>query len=84
MPAIFAMAYDSLVGSSAPVSSSDSAIGWAESARIDAGASQVEQLLRAVEMRRVDHGRVNQHVVVDELGGARGVGEDAADGAGAR
>ncbi len=33
-------------------------------------------------MRRVDHRRVDHHVVVDELGGARAVGENAPDGSG--
>ena len=51
-------------------------------ARIDAGAAEVQQLLHAVQVRRVHHGRVDHHVVVDELGRPRGVGQDAADGAG--
>ena len=34
------------------------------------------------QMRRVHHRRVNHHVVVDELGRPRRVGEDAADGPG--
>ena len=36
----------------------------------------------AVLVRRVDHGRVDQHVVVDELGRTGRVREDAADRAG--
>ena len=51
-------------------------------ARVDARAAEVEQLLHAVHVRRVHHGRVNHHVVVDELGRARRVRHDPADRAG--
>jgi len=50
-------------------------------AGVDAGGTQVEQLFSAEEVGGVDHGGVDHHVVVDELGRPSGVGHDAADGA---
>ena len=82
MPAILATAYASLVGSSGPVSRYSSLIGCGQLARVDARAAEIEQLLHAVHVGRVHHGRVDQHVVVDELGRARRVRHDAADRAG--
>ena len=46
-------------------------------AGVDAGAAEVEQPLHREEVGGVHHGGVDHHVVVDELGGPRGVGEDA-------
>jgi hypothetical protein len=51
-------------------------------AGVDAGAAEVQELRDPLAVRRVHHGRVDHHVVVDELGGPGGVGHDAADGAG--
>ena len=79
MPAILAIAYHSLVGSSGPVSSCSSVIGCVGIAGIDARRTQVQQLRRVELVSRVHHGAVDHHVVVDELRRSRAVGHDSAD-----
>src|SRR5207248_10900014 len=48
-------------------------------ARVDAGGAEEEQLRDAGAARRLDDVRLDRQIVVDELGGPRVVGEDAAD-----
>ena len=50
------------------------ALAW-----INARAAQIQKSPHVKQMRRVHHRGVNHHVVVQELGGARGVGQDATD-----
>ena len=51
-------------------------------ARVNARASEIQELLGAKQMRRMHHCGVDHHVVVDELGGSCRVGENTAHGAG--
>ena len=49
---------------------------------VDAGGPQVEELFNVIKVGGVDHGGMNHHVVVDELGRPGGVGPDPAHGPG--
>ena len=79
MPAILAMAYHSLVGSSGPVSSASSRIGCGASLRIDAARAQEQQALDAGAVRGLDDVGLDHQVVVEEVGRIGVVGQDAAD-----
>ena len=69
MPAILAMAYHSLVGSSGPVSSASSRIGCGRQLGIDAGRAEEQQLLDAGAVGGMDDVRLDHQVVVEEIGG---------------
>ena len=79
MPAILAIAYHSLVGSSGPVSSASSVDRLRRELGIDAGRAEEQQPVDARAVRRLDHVRFDHQVVVEKLGGMRVVGENAAD-----
>ena len=79
MPAILAMAYHSLVGSSGPVSSDVLAHRLRRQLGIDAGRAEKQQLLDAVESAAWITLAAIDEIVVDEIGGQRVVGDDAAD-----
>ncbi len=70
------------MGSSGPASSWSSVIGWGDVAGVDAAGPEVEQLADPVLVAGVHDRAVDQHVVVEELGRAGGVGQDPAHGPG--
>ena len=83
MPAILAIAYGSLVGSSGAAEQVLLADRLRAVARIDARAARGRATAcTSVHPARLDDRGVNHQVVVDELRRARAVGEDAADRAG--
>ena len=67
MPAILAIAYHSLVGSSVPVSNASSRIGWGCELRIDARRAEEQQLGDIAAVRRLDDVRLDHEVVVQEV-----------------
>src|SRR5262249_43417927 len=50
--------------------------------RVDARAAEIQQSLDVVQVRRVDDGRMNHHVVVEKLGWTDGIRQDPAHRAG--
>ena len=79
MPAILAIAYGSLVGSSPPRHQVIFLDGLLRQARIDAGRAEEQQLPHAGAPGFVDDVGFHQQVVVDEVGRIGIVGVDAAD-----
>ena len=73
-----AIAYHSLVGSSAPGQQTILGHRLRSQARIDAARTQEKQFARAVAMRRLDDIDLNLQVVPNELRGLTAIGLDTA------
>ena len=79
MPAILAMAYGSLVGSSGAGEEMLLFHGLRRELRIDAGGAEEQELFDAVAPGRIDDVEFDGEIVAEEIGRIGGVGQNAAD-----